>query len=102
MNELVHTLLEAIIHTCGFEFASIHLVNQKSKMIETKACMRHKNIKNAVDPMDFVGPQYYLDPPPGQKINISALVLKTYENKIFSGWHPNLDREVYDRCNQKI
>lgn len=99
-DTILEDILLAITEKLGFEFATIQLVD--NDLITTVKGIKNSNIKDAVDPKEWLGLAHPLNPPEEEKRDIHSHVLMELErDKIINGWDDHFDKEIYDEFNHK-
>ena len=85
LNEVLDSILQAIIDTLGFEFATISLVDEDLSMIR---CLRGINVPQQWLDMDT----HSLD-----SGDIHANIVRTGRTEVLVGWDDRFDRRIFNR-----
>lgn len=99
-EEILDRILEAATDEIGFEFATIQVVNESERTIETNKGKKNSKIGGALNPV-WVGLKHFWNPPSGTTQDIHAYILDLKEAKIISGWDEHFDREIYDKYHHE-
>jgi transcriptional regulator with GAF, ATPase, and Fis domain len=89
LNNILQSILDAVTHTLGFEFAAIQLVDWTDNTIYTAIGMKNNAVSDAPDPNRWKDKaRHPLDPPKGRKRDIHALILRKHKKeKIIKGFN---------------